>query len=267
MNTLSLIVLITALVLVPAMVLAQPEREDRQGVTYGTTDRVPTGADPVPRRGDPEDRADEVTRPPIGHDDLPEPERTIRDAREVLAQLRQEADMAPVLRQARGVFLVPSYATAALVVGGAGGSGVMLEHRNGQWSPPAFFSIGSASLGLQAGVAVGPLVLLLMNEEAVVPFHDVSNFSLDAEAGITVLNWSAVTEATAGRGDVLVWSDLTGLAGDLSIAVTNINFDEERTSRYYRHRVMSPQDVLTGAVADPHEAVLQTEFAELTRAR
>jgi SH3 domain-containing YSC84-like protein 1 len=243
----------------------QPEREERQGVTYGSIDPPPTGADPVPRQEDPHDRADDDTPRVFRHDDLPEPDRTVQEARDVVAQMRQDPDMVAALSQARGVFLVPGYATAALVIGGAGGSGVMLEQQNGQWSAPVFFSIGSASFGLQAGVAVGPMAILLMNEDAVRPFHDISNFSLDAEAGLTVLNWSAVTEATAGRGDVVVWSDMTGLVGDLSIAVTNVTFDEERTSRYYRQRVLSPADVLTGAVQHPHGDTLQSEFAEFTR--
>jgi SH3 domain-containing YSC84-like protein 1 len=253
-----------ALALLPLSSHAQSERE-QQGVIYGSVDAPATGADAAPRHADPVDRGDGGAHRVFGHEDLPGPDRTIREAKDVLAKMRQDPDMATALPRARGIFLVPGYATAALVIGGAGGSGVMLEHQNGSWSAPVFFNIGSASLGLQAGVAVGPMALLLMNEDAVLPFHDVSNFSLDAEAGLTVLNWSAVTEATAGRGDVVVWSDMTGLVGDLSVAVTNINFDEDRTSRYYRQRVVSPTDVLTGAVEDPHDETLQTEFAEFTR--
>jgi SH3 domain-containing YSC84-like protein 1 len=257
--------------------------------TYGTVDPppegadpsphrdsdVPTGADPTPRRGDPEAsgpgpaaRSAEGGRTIGGeHDDVPEPERTVREAIDVLQRMREEPQMVNVLAQARGIFIIPSYTTAALVVGGAGGSGIMLEQRNGQWSPPAFFHIGSASLGLQAGVAVGPVAMLLMNEDAVQPFHDISNFSMDAAAGFTLVDWSALAEATAGRGDVVVWSDMTGLVLDLSVAVSNVNYDEEATSRYYRQRVLSPSDVLVGNLEDPHEGRLQSEFGEFTGQR
>jgi SH3 domain-containing YSC84-like protein 1 len=198
------------------------------------------------------------------HNDVPEPERTVRQALDVFQRMRQETGMMAALAQARGVFIIPGYATASLVVGGAGGSGIMLEQRDGRWSPPAFFHIGSASLGLQAGVAIGPLAMLLMNEDAVRPFHEISNFSMDAAAGFTVVDWSALAEASAGRGDVVIWSDMTGLVVDLSVAVSNVNYDEEATSRYYGQRLISPSDVLTGAVEDPHGARLQSEFAEFT---
>jgi SH3 domain-containing YSC84-like protein 1 len=270
---------------------AQADQQQTEAeTTYGTVDPppegadpsphrtgdIPTGADPTPRRGDPEAsgpgpaaRSGEGAHRVFGseRDDLPEPERTVIAASDVLQQMRRDPDMQEALGNARGIFIVPGYATAALVVGGAGGSGVMLEHRDGQWSAPAFYSIGSASIGLQAGVAVGPIAMLLMNEDAVRPFREVSNFSLDAEAGLTVVDWSAVETATAGRGDVVVWSDMAGLVADLSVAVTNINYDEDHTSRYYRQQVVSPQRVLDGEVEDPHGAPLQSEFAEFTGAR
>jgi SH3 domain-containing YSC84-like protein 1 len=293
-NTTDLIAACTLVVLAffaQAQVRAESDtRGQADETTYGTVDPppegadpahhrtgdVPTGADPTPRRGDPHAsgpgpsaRSAEGPHRVFGseREDLPEPERTVIEASDVLQQIRQDPDMVAALSQARGVFLIPGYATAALVVGGAGGSGVMLEHRDGEWSAPAFFNVGSVSLGLQAGVAVGPLVMLLMNEDAIRPFRDVSSFSLDAEAGLTILDWSAVEAATAGRGDVLIWSDMAGLAGDLSVAVTNVNYDEEHTSRYYGQQVISPQNVLAGEVEDPHGAPLQTEFAEFTGAR
>jgi len=250
--------------------------------TYGTVDPpahrtgdTPTAADPTPRRADPEASvpgpaargADDAQGTVGGEHDVPEPERTVREALAVFQQMRQEPQMRDALVQASGVFVIPGYATAALVVGGAGGSGIMLEQRDGQWSPPAFYHIGSASLGLQAGVAAGPLAMLLMNDDAVRPFHDLSNFSLDAAAGVTLVDWSALAEATAGRGDVVVWSDMTGLVVDLSVAVSTINFDEEATSRYYRQRVMSPSEVLAGEVEDPHGGRLQSEFAEFIETR
>lgn len=256
--------------------------------TYGTVDPPPDGADPsplrtpdtpagaepTPRRGDPDgsgrgtgSRSTEGSGRAVagGHQDAPEPERTVLEASDVFQQMRQEPQMMTALTQARGVFIIPGYATAALLVGGAGGSGVMLEHRDGAWSPPVFYHIGTASLGLQAGVAVGPLVMLLMNDDAVQPFHEASNFSFDAAAGFTLVDWSALAEAAAGRGDVVIWSDMTGLVVDLSVAVSNINFDQQATSRYYRQRVTSPEEVLAGSVEDPREQPLQSEFAEFTQ--
>ena len=242
---------IAACALVLLSLLAQPQAI-AQEPTYGTTEPQTRG------------RGAETDQPVFGSDrePAPEPRQAVGEASNVFHQMRQDPDMLDELSRARGIFIIPNYAAAALIVGGAGGQGVMLAQQDGAWSDPLFFNIGSVSLGLQAGVAVGSIALLLMNEEAVSGFYDVSTFSLDAEAGLTIVDWSQIGEVTAGRGDVVLWSDMTGLLLDLSIAVTNINYDEEQTSRYYRQRVVSPQLILTGQVQDPHDDTLQSEFAE-----
>ena len=231
-----------------------------QTQTQGDTDETTYGVQTDQQHGG------TVTQPPVSGsgEPPPDPERLLRDARDVFHQMRQDPDMLEALGQSRGIFIIPDYAAAALVVGGAGGEGVMLEHRHGDWSDPVFFNVGRVSLGLQAGVAVGSIAMLLMSDDAVLGFHGISNFSLDAEAGLTIVDWSAVAEATAGRGDVVLWSDMAGLLADVSIGATNINYDEEHTSRYYGERVMSPQAVLTGAVEDPRDQALRSEFAEFT---
>ncbi|MFU8817705.1 MAG: lipid-binding SYLF domain-containing protein [Pseudomonadales bacterium] len=247
----TLVALLAACALLLAL-FGQPRAVAQDETTYGT-------AEPQTRS-----RGAETDQPVFGSDrePAPKPQRAPQEASNVLHQMRQDPELLGELSRSRGVFIIPDYAAAALIVGGAGGQGVMLEHRDGEWSSPVFFNIGRVSLGLQAGVAVGPIALLLMNEEAVRGFYDVSTFSLDAEAGLTVIDWSEAGEVTAGRGDVVLWTDMAGLLVDVSIAVTNINYDEEQTSRYYRQRVVSPQLVLTGRVRDPHDDTLQSEFAE-----
>lgn len=58
------------------------------------------------------------------------------------------------VQQARGVLIVPTLVKAGFIVGGSGGSGVLLvkDRASGKWSPPAFYAMGTAGIGLQIGV-------------------------------------------------------------------------------------------------------------------
>src|SRR5262245_64944843 len=57
-----------------------------------------------------------------------------------------------LLKNAKGVYIAPEVLRGAFVVGASGGSGVLLVRGDkGQWNGPAFYTIGQASFGLQAG--------------------------------------------------------------------------------------------------------------------
>src|SRR5215469_5193752 len=72
-----------------------------------------------------------------------------------------------LLRQAKAVIVVPQLIKAGLIVGGEGGSGVLLaRNAQGQWSAPAFISLGGASIGLQIGAESSEVVLIVMNNRA-----------------------------------------------------------------------------------------------------
>lgn len=189
----------------------------------------------------------------------------LQEAAKVLAQLKEDdPEFAQKLTEAKAVFVVPDYATASLLVGGAGGEGVLLTNDNGQWSNPGFYDIGNIDIGLQAGGAAGAMVFALMNDEAVEPFRSgETEFGLTAEAGLTIVNWSAEAPALSGEGDVLVWTDTEGLLAEASVGVGGISWDEEDAREYYGQDVQAEQ-VLAGAVENPHEEALQSEFAEFS---
>jgi lipid-binding SYLF domain-containing protein len=188
----------------------------------------------------------------------------IRESAEVLRELKQEEpELAQKLAEAKGVFIIPDYATASLLVGGSGGEGIMMDNREGQWGNPGFYDIGNLDIGAQAGAAVGSIVMLLMTDEAVENFRTDTDFSLTAEAGLTLVNWSADASALSEDGDVLVWSNTQGLLAEASVGVGGIRWDEEENREYYNREVTADQ-VLAGTVEDPHEDVLRSEFAEFT---
>lgn len=186
--------------------------------------------------------------------------RHVNDAVKVARKIQREPRIA-LLADAKGVFLMPKYVRAAVGIGGGGGPGVLLvRNEAGEWSDPAFFHVGSVSVGVQVGVQAGPMALVLNNDKAVSHFLKTSNFSLSADAGLTVVNWNAM--GTAGPGDVTAWSGSKGLFGNAAaVSLSDVRFSADQTSGYYAKDTVSVDDVVKGSVANPHAGPLKQALA------
>lgn len=184
-------------------------------------------------------------------------------AQEVVPRMAAEPRLKTLLQQARGVLIVPSFGRAALGLGAHGGGGVLLLKKgDGSWSGPAFYNLGGLSVGVQAGAEGGPLALVLNNDKAVGEFMKKNNFTLSAEAGLTVLNWSRLAQGTAGTGDVVAWSGARGLFGDaVAVGINDIHYNQELTNAYYG-RTLSPRDIADGSVTNTQSQPLQQALAQ-----
>ncbi len=71
------------------------------------------------------------------------------------------------LQSAEAIIIFPSFMKGAFIVGGEGGSGVALarDPKTGEWSYPAFFTMGSISFGLQIGGKISELLLMVMTRK------------------------------------------------------------------------------------------------------
>jgi lipid-binding SYLF domain-containing protein len=186
----------------------------------------------------------------------------INDAAAVVQRMLQEPRMQELLQQAKGVFIVPTYGRAALGVGASGGTGVLVMKRSdGSWSDPVFYNIGGISAGAQVGAEGGPIALVLNNERAVNKFMQKNSFTLNADAGITIVNFSKIAQGSIGDGDVVVWSGTRGLYGNLvAVGVSDIRFHQALTNASY-HQSVAPADVLTGKVSNPASQPLRQALA------
>ena len=70
--------------------------------------------------------------------------------------------------EAKALVIIPEFIEGALLVGGAGGTGVLLarDDETGEWSYPAFYDVNMASVGLQAGGALSQVMLVFRTGEA-----------------------------------------------------------------------------------------------------
>ena len=190
--------------------------------------------------------------------------RHVNDAVKVAKKMQTDPRVAVLLKDAKGVFLMPKYVRAAVGVGGGGGPGVLLvRNEAGEWSDPAIFHVGSVSVGVQVGVQAGPMALILNNEKAVSHFSKQSNFTLSADSGLTVINWAIM--GAAGPGDVTAWSGSKGLFGNAAtVSLSDVRYSVDQTSAYYSKEGVSVDDVRKGTVTNPQAALLKQALMPMT---
>jgi lipid-binding SYLF domain-containing protein len=98
-----------------------------------------------------------------------------------------------LLSQARGVAIFPSVLSAALMVGGSRGDGVLRV--NGQ--SVSYHTITSGSFGFQAGVRSAAMFLLFMTDESLQQFQSGKrDWSAGVDASVTVISAGLSAQAT-----------------------------------------------------------------------
>jgi SH3 domain-containing YSC84-like protein 1 len=77
-------------------------------------------------------------------------------------------EMRNLMTHASAVLVVPQFLRAGFIFGGAGGSGVLRarDAKTGEWSEPAFYTMGAGSVGLQIGASASEVVLVIMTDRA-----------------------------------------------------------------------------------------------------
>lgn len=181
-----------------------------------------------------------------------EARRTAQAALEAVRKMQADPQLWRLAERAAGVFIVPDYARAGLVVGAHGGQGVLLARQDGGWTGPAFYNVGGLSVGAEAGMEVGEIAMLLMDQPTLEKFASDSSFTLSADAGLTIANYSASAQANADA-EVIAWSDTEGAFANASAAITNVLWDEAENHAYHG-RPVTPRQLLGGAAVPEAKA-------------
>jgi lipid-binding SYLF domain-containing protein len=166
------------------------------------------------------------------------------------------------LNEAKAMFVVPSLVKGGFIFGAEGGSGVLMANNNGTWSDPAFYTMGSASFGLQAGLEQTEVVMLIMSERALQSVTR-GQFKFGADAGLTVVSLSAGAGAATPAnlsGDILIWTSGRGLYGGLTLNGSVINSRDEWNTAFYG--MPAPvADILAGRVKSTHPNPIRQQLA------
>jgi lipid-binding SYLF domain-containing protein len=184
----------------------------------------------------------------------------VNDATQTVQQIKGQPHFSDLLKKAKGVFIMPTVVKGAFIVGAKGAQGVLLKHNSdGTWSDPVFMNLASVSLGAQAGGKAGPAAMILMTDKALNDFTQGNNFSLDANAGLTIVNYSAQGQAPVGKGDIVVWSSQSGAFAGVDVNGASLSQNTANDRAYYGKKVDTKQ-ILNGDVSNPQASKLKAEL-------
>ncbi|MGF6272575.1 lipid-binding SYLF domain-containing protein [Massilia sp. UYP11] len=151
---------------------------------------------------------------------------------------------------ARAILISPQIVQAGFIVGGSGGSAVLIARHGNDWAGPAFYRIAAGSVGLQAGAQASEMVALVMTEKGLDSLLSTS-FKLGGEVSVAAGPVGAGTGAPI-NADMVAYTRSKGLYGGVNLDGTVISVDEGRNHAYYG-RAVTPVDILvTRTVSNPH---------------
>jgi lipid-binding SYLF domain-containing protein len=165
-----------------------------------------------------------------------------------------------LLKDAKGVFIAPQILKGAFVVGAAGGSGVFVvrDSKTGRWTGPAFYTIGEASFGFQAGGEASEVVLLAMTDRGVTALLGTS-VKLGADVGIAAgpVGIGAAASTANLSADIVSFASSKGLFGGIALDGAIVKVRNGLNNAYYHKKKVSPADILVKkAVTNAHSAGL-----------
>lgn len=190
-------------------------------------------------------------------------DRAALTVQELLVEENDRLDAASALARARGVIVCPRSFRAAFFGGGEGGGCVLLARDGaGSWSSPAFYAMGSASFGLQAGIRDSQTILLLMSDRALeAVLRNPIKLGADASLAFATLGGGVEGATTTNLGaDILAFSRARGLFAGLAVDGTVLRPQPDWNAAYYG-RELTPRAIVVEMAAhnpgaDPLRAAL-----------
>lgn len=186
------------------------------------------------------------------------PEQTLVDRATLTVEdmMTQSVSQDPriMLGRARAVMICPRVFKAGFIIGGAGGNCVLLARAgNGTWSYPAFYGIGSGSVGFQIGIQDSEIVMLIMTGRGLNAVMD-SQFKVGADASVAVATVGGGVEGgtTAAVGaDIVAFAMNRGLFGGVALDGSIMSLRSDWNRAYYGRPYSAREIVVEMAGANP----------------
>jgi lipid-binding SYLF domain-containing protein len=169
------------------------------------------------------------------------------------------------LKDARAVLIIPELMKAGFFVGGSGGSGVLLvrDEEKSDWSQPAFYTLGSATLGLQIGGEIAEVIMVVQTQKGVRSLYS-SSFTLGGDASVT-----AGPVGVGGKVDVLTdflsFTKPKGVYAGINLEGAVMATRGEWNKAYYGQEVRPQDIVMMRSVSNPGSAALREVVQKAAR--
>lgn len=169
------------------------------------------------------------------------------------------------LKNAKALLIVPNLLKAGFILGGSGGSGVLVarDKKTGDWSQPAFYTLGSVTFGLQIGGESAEVIMMIQTQKALDALY-TTEFKLGGDASVAA-GPVGVGSKSAVMGDVVSFAKSKGLFAGLNLEGSMVKVSDGSNKAYYG-KAVSPLDIIVkGAVSNPGSAKLREALKEAAK--
>jgi SH3 domain-containing YSC84-like protein 1 len=146
--------------------------------------------------------------------------------------------------RARGVLIAPEVVKAGFIFGGSGGRAVLVvrDAKTRKWQGPSFYTLATASVGFQAGVAVSEVLTLVMTEKALNALLSTS-VKMGPDASIAAGPVGAGAKADIVT-DLVSYSRSKGIYGGINLDGTVVAISNDWNETYYNKKPLTAVDIL-----------------------
>jgi SH3 domain-containing YSC84-like protein 1 len=134
--------------------------------------------------------------------------------------------------KAKGVLVYPQVLKAGFILGGSGGTGVLIaKDANGEWSQPAFYTLGSVSFGLQIGGEAAEVIVLCMTQKAIDALMTTkAKLGVDTSLALGPVGGGAKSNVVA---DFISFAKSKGIYAGLNLDGSVVDVREGLNKAYY----------------------------------
>jgi lipid-binding SYLF domain-containing protein len=169
------------------------------------------------------------------------------------------------VKNAKGLLIFPQVLKAGYILGGSGGTGVLVvrEEKTGDWSQPVFYTIGSASIGLQFGAESAQTIMMVMSKKAVHSLYK-SSVKLGGDTSFAV---GPVGEGAKGNlpADFISFSKAKGLYAGLNLEGSVLDVREGLNKAYYSKEISPEEIIVKRSVSNKESDELLSTLKDLVK--
>ncbi len=158
------------------------------------------------------------------------------------------------LKDAKGLLIVPQVLKAGYIIGGSGGTGVLVvkDEKTCDWTNPAFYTMGSVTLGPQIGAQSAEVIVMAMSRHAIDSLLASSvKFGGDASFAVGPIGEGAQSNIKA---DFVSFAKAKGIYAGVSLDGSVVKVRDNLNSAYYDKDVRPTDIIVKKDVANANAA-------------
>jgi SH3 domain-containing YSC84-like protein 1 len=194
-----------------------------------------------------------------------EQQQLVNSAEKTLSNFLRDPQMTWLqthIGRAYGVLIAPQVVKAGFIFGGSGGRGVLIgrDSLSGKWKGPVFYTLATASVGFQAGIAASENITLVMTEKGLNTLLAPSvKLGGDASVAAGPVGAGAASDVTT---DFVAFARSKGVYGGVNLDGTVITANGDWNNAYYGKTVLPPDILVRGAATNKGANRLVAEVAK-----